>query len=167
MRFATLLCLLLSVAAICVAQDTNFAVGPQYLMNYGSPLFFQPIATPTLSLGLLPASSAVAATEVSAGEQSAQASARVQTDLPRIYYGEPKTTGESVEKISEIEITSTQPSSLPASILNVGVEMTDAKSLRERGYDMTLGEAAAFWKARRVHASRVYTNADIARLHGG
>jgi len=31
-------------------QDTNFASGPQYLMTHGSPLFAQPLSTPSLSL---------------------------------------------------------------------------------------------------------------------
>jgi hypothetical protein len=32
---------------------------------------------------------------------------------------------------------------------------------------VTLGESASFWKSHKLHASRVYTNADVERLHGG
>ena len=166
MRLLGLTCLLLSLAGICVAQDTNFPVGPQYLMNYGSPLLLQPIATPTFSFGTPPASAAVAAIEVGSEEQPGPTTTRVQTDLPRIYYGEPKISEHGGEKASEIEITSAQPVNLPASILNVGMELTDAKSLQERGFGMTLAEAAAFRKANKIRASHIYTNRDIARLHG-
>jgi len=174
MRLAIGCCLLVFLAEIClagigVAQDTNFPVGPQYLMNYGSPLLLQPIATPTLSFAPAPASVPVAATEVGAGTQAAPTPAGVQsqTDLPRIYWGGPSTS-ENAGAASEIGVTSQQPSVLPASIVNVGVtEMLDAHTLRDRGYGMTPGEAAAFWKTHKNHASHIYTNADIARLHRG
>jgi hypothetical protein len=160
--------LLFLLAGVCVAQDTNFPVGPQYLMNFGSPLFLQPIATPTFSFAALPASPAVAATEVSGGAQAVSASAKVETDLPRIYWGEPKAGGNAGEKVSEIEISSKEISTLPASIFNAGVtETLDANALRERGIGVTLAEAAAFWRKHKTRASHVYTNADIARLHGG
>jgi hypothetical protein len=48
MRLATLSCLLLLLTAVSAAQETNFSVGPQYLMTSGSPLLAQPIATPSL-----------------------------------------------------------------------------------------------------------------------
>jgi hypothetical protein len=42
--------------------------------------------------------------------------------------------------------------------------MTDAQSLRQRGYGVPLGDAAAFWKTHKPGAPRVYTNIDIQRL---
>jgi hypothetical protein len=42
--------LILSSEGIAFSQDTNFATGPQYLMNYGSPLLARSISTPSLSL---------------------------------------------------------------------------------------------------------------------
>jgi hypothetical protein len=42
--------------------------------------------------------------------------------------------------------------------------MTDASSLRERGYGITLGEVAAFWKAHKSQATHVYTESDLQRL---
>lgn len=91
-----------------------------------------------------------------------------QTDLPRIYWGGPSSSGNAGEKASEIELTSQEPSNLPLSIVNVGVtEMLDAHTVGDRGYGITPGEAAAFWKAYMTRASHIYTNTDIARLHGG
>ena len=170
MCLASRCCLLLFFAGICVAQDTNFPVGPQYLMNYGSPLLLQPIATPTLSFAAAPASAPVAATEVSPGTEAVPTPTGVQsqTDLPRIYWGGPSSSENAGANASEIELTSQEPSNLPASIVNVGVtEMLDAHVLSERGYGVTPGEAAAFWKAHKTRASHIYTNTDIARLHGG
>ena len=68
---------------------------------------------------------------------------------------------------SEIMITSAPPSgALPASILDTGVTgMTSAQSLRERGFGIPLGDSAAFWRTHKPHAARIYTNADIQRLH--
>ena len=43
--------------------------------------------------------------------------------------------------------------------------MITPQALRERGYGVTLPEAAARQKARIRPGTRVYTNADIDRLH--
>jgi len=164
---STVLALLLLAATVVLAQDTNFPAGPQYLMNSASPLFLQPIATPSLSLSGSPANPPAAATESGTGAEAAP-TANVQTELPRIYYGESYVNGSAGEQASEIEISSQETSTLPASFVNVGVsQITDELALRDRGYGMSAGEAAAFWKAHRIRASRVYTNADVARLHGG
>ena len=87
MRFCGWLCFFFALVGICSAQDSNFPVGPQYLMNYGSPLFMRPIATPTLSLG--EASPARAAAEAGNGTQFSVTSAATQSplDLFPIYYG--------------------------------------------------------------------------------
>jgi hypothetical protein len=160
MRLAFLSCLLLALAGICVAQDTNFPVGPQYLINFGSPLFLQPIATPSLALAATPGSAAPVETGANAQVYTTSPQLQDQVDLFPIYYGVPD--------ISVVEITSTEPPRpLPESILNYAADIGDAGSLRERGYGVTIAEAAAFWKANKKRASRVYTNADIARLHGG
>ncbi|MGA8865698.1 MAG: hypothetical protein WB510_01950, partial [Candidatus Sulfotelmatobacter sp.] len=50
MRVASRLLLLwLLAAGVAAGQDTNFATGPQYLMNYGSPIFLHPISTPSIA----------------------------------------------------------------------------------------------------------------------
>jgi len=154
------------VAGLATAQETNFPAGPQYLIT-GSPLLLQPISTPSLNLGAPPAST-IAEGSSESQVVPAPAAPQAEANLPRIYWGEP-TTGESAnENVSEIEFTPSQPiPGLPKS-LDVGVaEITDPQSLASRGFGMTLAEAAAFWKARRTHTPHVYTNDDLARLHGG
>jgi hypothetical protein len=168
MRLVSLFCLLVALAGICAAQDTNFALGPQYLITSGSPEFERPIATPSLSLGEAQAASTASfPAEVSVEPQPSPLPPELQyqADLTRVYWGEPKIR----EIAGEIEIISAEPASpLPASILDVGVTgMVDPQFLRERGYGMSLAEAGAFWKMHKPAAPRVYTNRDIERLHGG
>jgi hypothetical protein len=167
-------CLLIVLSAIniALAQDTNFAAGPQYLVNPGaSPLFARPISTPSLSLTGPPlevgASDATGVLTAGAGNQFVSPPSAValpQIDLFPIFYGVPPAN------VIEISFAESQesPSPLPASILDTGVwQMTTAHALRERGYGITLAEAAAHDKARTRHATHVYTNADTDRLHGG
>jgi hypothetical protein len=183
MRLATLFCVLLALAGIDVAQDTNFPTGPQYLINGAPILFLTSIATPTLSLST--PSSTLSAAAIDALLPPIPASAKIppMTDLSRIYWGSPATEAKvadganenidegvdkgATENVSEINITSAPFSSaLPASILDTGVTgMTNVQSLRMRGFGVPLGDSAAFWKTHKPHTSRVYTNADIQRLH--
>lgn len=163
--------LLLSALGTSLGQDTSFSAGPQYLLNYGSPMFAHPISTPSLSLAGSPlevgANNATGALIAGADDRTVlppQGVALPQIDLLPILYGAPP--------INVIEISfgesETSLSQLPASILNSGVwQMTTADSLRERGYGLTVAEAAAHSKARSKHATRIYTNADIDRLRGG
>ncbi len=163
MRLGSLLCLLCALAGIAAAQDTNFSVGPQYLMTNGSPLFARPITTPSLSLSApLPGIPSLPEIGPPVSDQPFTANPELpgQADLFPIYYGTPLP--------SVIEISAEPPRALPASMVDVGVEATtDAQSLRELGYGVTLSETASFWKTHMSHATRVYTNRDIARLHGG
>jgi len=153
-------------------QDTNFSTGPRYLMNHGSPLFARPISTPSLSLSAADPPLEVGASNATegliAGAGNRDVSVPSPGALPRVdffyfYYGTPP--------LSVIEISFPEASSrreLPASILDTGVwQVTTAQALRERGYGVTLAEAAAYDKAHYRHATHVYTNADIDRLHGG
>ncbi|MGD0988040.1 MAG: hypothetical protein ABR874_09525 [Candidatus Sulfotelmatobacter sp.] len=153
-----------------LGQETNFSTGPQYLMN-GSPLFARSLSTPSTSLAGPPleigASNATSDLAAGADAQTSvppSPDAFPVADLYPIYYG--------VAPVQEIEM-SFSPSSIslsapPASILDTGVDqLTTAQALRERGYGVTLGEAAAYCKGQMQHATRVYTNADIERLHGG
>ncbi len=167
MRFRSLLCFSLALGAICAAQESNFPAGPQYLMNYGSPLFFQSIATPSLSLS--PPANPTA--EAGGGVQLSLTPGPIQKplDLLPIYYG--AAAGENpaaTESSSLIEISGAElPATLPPSIVNVGVqEVADAQSLRLLGYGVTVAEAASFWKTHKPHAVRVFTNQDVERLHG-
>jgi hypothetical protein len=164
MRLCSFFCSMLVLVGICAAQETNFAVGPQYLMTSGSPLFARPIATPSLSLGESRATTIGGTSETNAGNEAVATTPGLQgqSDLLSIYYGVPQV---SVIEISKPE---TSARNLPASITNVGVmEATDMPSLRQRGFGVTLPEAASYWKTHKRSASRVYTNRDIERLQHG
>ena len=169
--FCTTVIVLVCLGA-ALGQETNFASGPQYLMTHGSPLFARSISTPSMSLSGPPLE--VGATNASAGLTAGADNQTVTpqspTDLPfvdffPIYYG--------VIPVSVIEISFAKESErslreLPASILDTGVwQLTTAQALRERGYGVTLADGAESSKARVKHATHVYTNADIDRLHKG
>jgi hypothetical protein len=160
-------CCLLVLVGFSAAQDSNFPVGPQYLMNYGSPIFARPIATPSLSLGTPVVVSEITQDNVAAADNETVAHIpefQPQIDLFPIYYGLPR--------VSVIELSFREPGEssaslhpLPTGIVETGVvELTDMQSLRLRGYGVTLPEAAAYWKARRISPPRVYTNVDTERL---
>ena len=167
-----------ALAGAGVAQDSNFPTGPQYLMNYGSPMFLHSIATPSLSLSTPPPSVSSSATEAVVASEASSAPLAFQSPAPlgRIYWGEPSKDEAGSETVSSevnsganlIEISGAEaPSNLPTSIVNVGVEETvDARALRQRGYGVTVAEAASFWKSHKPHAPRLYTNRDIDRVHG-
>jgi hypothetical protein len=157
--------LVLSAVGMSLGQDTNFGTGPQYLMNYGSPLFARSISTPSLSLTgpALEAGASNATENLVAGADDHTTSRQFEppADLFPIYYG--------ALPASVVEISfPSEPSSnqLPPGILDTGVwQITTAQGLRERGYGVTMGEAAAHSKAHSRQATHIYTDADIARLH--
>jgi hypothetical protein len=163
MRLSASLGILIVLAGLsAAAQDTNFSVGPQYLMTSGSPLFAQPIATPSMWLEApLPGIPSLPQVGPSVENEPfvANPELRRQADLFPVYYG--------YQPISIVEISSAQPlQELPASITDAGVTgMTDAESLRARGYGMPLGDTASFWKYHKLRANRIFTNADVQRLH--
>lgn len=164
MRLGAVLFSVLMLAGMCFAQDTNFPVGPQYLItSSSSPLFLRPIATPSLSFQSSLAPVPAIETQPGTETQPSAAPPAIQTppDLSRIYWG-----GETPVVI---EMTGGEPMpALPASLLNLGVTgVAGAQGLRERGIGVTAAEAASFWKTHKTHATRVYTNSDIERLHGG
>jgi hypothetical protein len=168
MRLAGLLLLSIFLTAVSSAQDTNFAVGPQYLVTTSSS-FLRPIATPSMSLEPAPANTS-AATGAEAIPEPQWVGAQMHEDLARVYWGDDwvrSVKGEAPATVSEIEITSPQTTPpLPASFVEVGViHITNVQSLHASGYGLTLGEVSSYWKARH-HQPRMYTNADIARLHG-
>jgi hypothetical protein len=161
MRLGCLLSLFLALAGIGAAQDTNFPVGPQYLITTDSSMFLHPIATPSLWLDApLPPLPSLPQIGPAVENQPYVVNPIVEQgpDLFPIFYGYPMS--------SVVELTGSEPGEVPASITNVGViGMTDADSLRERGYGVPLGDAASYWKSHKPHAPRVFTNADVQRLH--
>lgn len=177
MRWLASLCLIsLLGAGITDAQVTNFPVGPQYLVpGSTSPLFLRPIATPTLSLQNVPAPPAVAFESGTVVPASPMTPAPFPESLFPIYYGYPvaaESFSNPTENVAgaenQIEITSPLlPANLPASIFDPGVTaMVNPQALRDAGYGLGVAEAALFWKAHKVPASHIYTNADVARLNG-
>jgi hypothetical protein len=179
MRWLASLCLISFLSAgIAAAQETSFPVGPQYLIpGSASSLFLQPIATPTLSLQNVPAPPAIAFERGTVVPASPMAPAPFPQNLLPIYYGYPipaenlpSSTENAVEGAENpIEITSSSlPANLPASIFDTGVtRMVNPETLREAGYGLSVADAASYWKAHKAPAVHVYTNADVARLHGG
>jgi len=165
MRLSYLVCLLLALGGISSAQDTNFAVGPQYLITTDSPLFLRPIATPSLSFEAQPLGTSAVFPETAAAGSSSLPEVSGPANLAKIYWGEPN----GGERVSEIEITSSElPRNLPPGCLDTGVTLlADDRSLQEQGYGVTLGEVASYWKTHGPRASHLYTNRDLERLHGG
>jgi hypothetical protein len=91
MGLKSALVLLPVLAGICFAQDTNFPVGPQYLITNGTPLTIRPIATPSLSLGEAhPFVADVNAAGPLAEQTASVASAPHDTFLGAVYWGEHK-----------------------------------------------------------------------------
>jgi hypothetical protein len=167
MRVASLLGCLLVLSGWSAAQDTDFAEGPQYLMtNNFSPLFVHSISTPSLSLNSPPDAQTSAPVLVHTTDEityTTPPELQNQADLFPIYYGVPRV---SVVEISFSEEQFARPA-LPESFFNSGVvEFTTPQALRERGYGVTLADAAHHWKTHKLSAPRVYTNEDIERLHG-
>jgi hypothetical protein len=166
MRLSYLLCLPLALGGISTAQDTNFPVGPQYLITTDSPLFLRPIATPSLSFeGQASGAAPVFSPETPPAETVSAPEAPRPANLADIYWGRANTS----EKVNDIEISSSEPArNLPPSFVDTGVALLAVdQSLQEQRYGVTLAEVAAQWRAHRPHGSRLYTNRDIERLHGG
>ena len=148
-------------APLSPIRDTNFSQGPQYLAT-GDATFLTPISTPMLSLEApLPPIPSLPEVGPAVTDQPyvSNPELRHQANLFPIYYGYPM--------IPAIELTGAEPSQpLPASITGVGYTViVDPQTLRERGYGVTVGEAASYWKAHKPSVNHVYTNADIERLH--
>ena len=88
MRLHRVLLPLLVLAGFSVAQDTNFSVGPQYLVTIGNPMLLRPIATPSMSLSgeTLAGTSAVPTPT----EPPAFAPLETVVYLDNVYWGEHK-----------------------------------------------------------------------------
>ena len=171
MRLSAFLLVLFASAGIAAAQstDTNFPVGPQYLITTDSTLFLHPIATPSMSLQ--PPSPPPPAMETNPGTtvelSSPPAAIQTQPDLSRVLWGDSWVDSVTcVSPSSVIEVSGSANPTLPPSIFDPGVTgMASAQSLRDRGIGLTLGEVSAAEKSR-PHATHVYTNDDLRRLHG-
>jgi hypothetical protein len=162
--------LMLTLAGLCAAQETNFSTGPQYLMTNGSALFARPIATPSLSLEtqlVQPAEhDAASAPQVEPSSQPAEneSGRPPAVNLFSTYSG--------IAAVGEVAISFHEPETelitsrrVAASIFDAGVtELLDEQQVRQLGDELTPAEAAVRWRARRAIPSHTYTNDDIDRL---
>lgn len=104
------------------------------------------ITTPSLSLSATPANATAAASEA----ETTAANAAALPSSPQL--------GPSLIEISSAPL----PRPLPASFFDTGVTGTaDFRSLLQRGYGLSLGEIAAYWKSHKRPAPRVFTNSDV------
>lgn len=163
MRLIGSLLVLFVLAGMAAAQDTNFPVGPQYLISSDSAsALLHPIATPSLNLDA-PLPPIASLPEVGEPVENQlyipDPVVTKQADLLPIFYGYPR--------VPVVEIISPEATpELPTSITDAGVGgVIDPQSLRGVGFEIPLGDVASHWKAHIPHDLRVYTNADIQRLH--
>lgn len=160
MRLIGPVVLLLSVVGLVSAQDTNFPVGPQYLIT-GNSMLLRSIATPTYNLDApLPPVPELPQVGEPIENQPYIPDPLYQNgpDLYSIYYGYP--TPPLVVLVSE-EGTAV----IPASLTEEGAGgFIDSQSLVQSGYGVPLGDAASYWKVHKQTTARVYTNADVQRL---
>jgi len=160
-RFSVLCTVLLEVALLASAQsrETNFPVGPQYLVTTPSTLFLQPIATPSASaaqmLGMVSPQTGQAEPITINGES---------VNLPAIFWGWTSPGQTTLWTIFSPAVSS----GLPAGFLDLGVSaiVTD-EWLREFQRNSSVAEASRYWKTNTNRATRLYTNADIDRLRPG
>jgi len=84
--------LLLALTGLSFAQETNFPVGPQYLITTGSPMLMQSIATPTLSFSSAIPDAYIGPTELAPSLISTPVTASTATNvfLGDVYWGEHK-----------------------------------------------------------------------------
>ena len=89
MRLSYFVCLLVTPGGISTAQDTNFPVGPQYLITTDSPLFLRPIATPSLSFEGQALGARILLLETPPAETVSAPGRPRPANLADIYWGEP------------------------------------------------------------------------------
>jgi len=155
MRLTYLLPLLVVLSGIAVAQqqETNFPQGPQYLITTPSPTILQSIETPSMSPSEQPG---VLSPQTGYAEP-------VPAYLPGIYWG-----WNILPTVQYAPVTVPVPNGFPPGYNDVGVWGTaTGQWLHEHDYGMTLAQAARYWKEHKLHATHVYTNADIDRMRGG
>jgi hypothetical protein len=162
MRFACLFSLMVAMGGIAAAQqrETNFPVGPQYLITQPYPNILQPIATPSLEPWQQPG-----VVSPQTGE-AGPVMINIPAYLPWVYWG--YAPPGAVEVVPEPE-----PESVPAQVglpqgyVNLGVSAIASPGwLHDHDYGMSVAQVARYWKAQHLHASHVYTNTDVEQLNG-
>lgn len=148
--------LFLLLSGIVAAQQTqtNFPVGPQYLVTEPNGSILQPLETPSTSpsqpMGLVSPQTGESLSPYVPGVPGA-------ANLGAIYWGQPNSV------VDVVEPPSSNP--LPPGYFNTGVQgIATDQLLRSEGYGMTLVQAAHFWRNHKLHATHVYTNDDLKHL---
>jgi hypothetical protein len=157
-RFSFLWVLIVELGVVVSAQSrqTDFPVGPQYLVTTPSTLFLQPIATPSMT---------AAQTFGMVSPQTGQAEPITingqPANLPAIFWGWTSPGETSVWAAFSPAVSS----GLPGDFLDLGVGaiVTD-EWLREFQRNRSVAEASRYWKTHTNRAAHLYTNADIERL---
>src|SRR5215469_10856919 len=159
-RFSVLCTVILEVTLLAAqSRETDFPVGPQYLVTTPSTIFLQPIATPSASaaqmLGMVSPQTGQAEPVSINGEPA---------NLPAIYWGW-TSPGQTTIWVAASPALS---GGLPAGFLDLGVSaiVTD-EWLREFQRNNSVAEASRYWKTNTNRATHLYTNADIDRLRPG
>jgi hypothetical protein len=148
--------LLLLFCGVMAAQQiqTNFPVGPQYMVTAPNGAILQPLETPSTSpsqpMGLVSPQTGQLLSPYIPGVPGA-------ANLGAIYWGEPNPV---------VEVIEPPPSNaLPQGYFDTGVAaITTDQTLRSEGYGMSLVQAARYWKQHKLHATHVYTNEDLKHL---
>jgi hypothetical protein len=156
MRLVHLLGFVLILGGVAVAQqpETNFPVGPQYLITQPYPNLLQPIATPSYAPW--------EPTGVVSPQTGEAGPVMIPAYLPLIYWGYPP-SGE-VAVASESEAASA-PRNLPEDYVDTGVSAFATPGwMHDHDYGMTLAQASRYWREHKLHATHIYTNQDIERL---
>lgn len=163
MRLACVIALIFTFGGIAAAQqpETNFPVGPQYLITQPYPTILQPIATPSYE-----PSEPSGVVSPQTGE-AGPVTITIPAYLPSVYWG--YTPPGAVEVPTQPVQAASAPASnnLPSGYVDVGVSTFATPNwLNGHDYGMSVAQAAQYWKAKRLHAARVYTNKDIERMNG-
>ena len=160
-RFSLLCAVVLKLAMIASAQgrQTDFPVGPQYLVTTPSTLFLQPIATPFASAGQM-----LGMVSPQTGQAEPVTINGQTANLPAIYWGWTSPGQTAVWAVFSPAVSS----GLPADFLDLGVgAIVTEEWLQEFQRNNNVAEASRYWKTNTNRAARRYTNVDIERLRGG
>lgn len=164
MRLAFLFSLIVAMAGIAAAQqsETNFPVGPQYLITQPYPTILQPIATPSMQPSQQPG---VVSPETG---EAGPVMINIPAYLPWVYWGyAPPGAVEVAPAPQEQAEASPASSQLPAGYVNLGVTaMATPTWVRRHDSGMSVAQVARYWKSQHLQAKHVYTNADIEHLNG-
>jgi len=119
-RILVLLFVLTVLIGVSVAQDTNFPVGPQYLVTSGNPMLLRPIATPSMSLS---GATSAGTSEVPSPVQF-QPFAPVETVvyLGNVYWGEHKAEEVVARRVDTPSMAADQTSWYMNFVANQGLQ---------------------------------------------